>query len=73
VIRLDRLGRSLKELLETVDGFKARKEFRSLGERLDTASAAGELVFHVFGGCIVTLSTRLRWGRQERHRRKCLL
>jgi len=50
VVRLDRLGRSLKELLETVEGFKARKlEFRSLEERLDTASAAGELVFHVFG------------------------
>lgn len=50
VVRLDRLGRSLKELLETVDGFKARGlAFRSLEERLDTASAAGELVFHVFG------------------------
>ena len=50
VVRLDRLGRSLKELLETVDGFKARGlGFRSLEERLDTASAAGELVFHVFG------------------------
>lgn len=47
---LDRLGRSLKELLETVDGFKARQlAFRSLEEKLDTASAAGELVFHVFG------------------------
>ena len=42
VVRLDRLGRSLKELLETVDGFKARGlAFRSLEERLDTASAAG--------------------------------
>ncbi|EZP67169.1 DNA invertase [Sphingomonas paucimobilis] len=50
VVRLDRLGRSLKELLETVDGFKARGlAFRSLEERLDTSSAAGELVFHVFG------------------------
>ena len=50
VVRLDRLGRSLKELLETVDGFKGRGlAFRSLEERLDTASAAGELVFHVFG------------------------
>ena len=50
VVRLDRLGRSLKELLETVDGFKARGlAFRSLEERLDTGSAAGELVFHVFG------------------------
>lgn len=50
VVRLDRLGRSLKELLETVDGFKGRGlAFRSLEERLDTSSAAGELVFHVFG------------------------
>lgn len=50
VVRLDRLGRSLKELLATVEGFKARSlGFRSLEERLDTVSAAGELVFHVFG------------------------
>jgi len=50
VVRLDRLGRSLKELLETVDRFRATGlEFRSLEERLDTNSAAGELVFHVFG------------------------
>ena len=50
VVRLDRLGRSLKELLVTVEGFKARGlGFRSLEERLDTVSAAGELVFHVFG------------------------
>ena len=50
VVRLDRLGRSLKELLATVEDFKARGlGFRSLEERLDTSSAAGELVFHVFG------------------------
>ena len=50
VVRLDRLGRSLRELLETVEGFRTRGlAFRSLEERLDTASAAGELVFHVFG------------------------
>jgi len=50
VVRLDRLGRSLRELLETVEDFKARGlGFRSLEERLDTSSAAGELVFHVFG------------------------
>jgi DNA invertase Pin-like site-specific DNA recombinase len=50
VVRVDRLGRSLKELLETVEGFKARGlGFRSLEERLDTVSASGELVFHVFG------------------------
>ena len=50
VIRLDRLGRSLKELLETVDGLNADGiHLVSLEERLDTSSAAGELVFHVFG------------------------
>ncbi len=50
VIRLDRLGRSLKELLETVDDLKARGvDLISLEEKLDTSSAAGELVFHVFG------------------------
>ena len=50
IIRLDRLGRSLRELLETVDDLKARGiHLLSLEERLDTSSAAGELVFHVFG------------------------
>jgi DNA invertase Pin-like site-specific DNA recombinase len=50
VVRLDRLGRSLKQLLETVENFKARGlGFCSLEERLNTSSAAGELVFHVFG------------------------
>ncbi len=50
VIRLDRLGRSLKELLETVDDLKVREiNLISLEERIDTTSAAGELVFHVFG------------------------
>ena len=50
VTRLDRLGRSLRELLEAVDELKARGiHLVSLEERLDTSSAAGELVFHVFG------------------------
>ena len=50
VTRLDRLGRSLRELLETVDKLKALDiHLVSLEERLDTSSAAGELVFHVFG------------------------
>jgi DNA invertase Pin-like site-specific DNA recombinase len=50
VIRLDRLGRSLKELLETVEDLKSRGiNLISIEEKLDTSSAAGELVFHVFG------------------------
>jgi DNA invertase Pin-like site-specific DNA recombinase len=50
VVRLDRLGRSLKELLETVEHLKTNKiGLMSLEEKIDTSSAAGELVFHVFG------------------------
>jgi DNA invertase Pin-like site-specific DNA recombinase len=50
VVRLDRLGRSLAELLTTVVMLKERGiALLSLEEKIDTASAAGELVFHVFG------------------------
>lgn len=50
IIRLDRLGRSLKELLETVENLKTQGiGLISLEERIDTTSAAGELIFHVFG------------------------
>ncbi|MBV9531180.1 MAG: recombinase family protein [Bradyrhizobium sp.] len=50
VVRLDRLGRSLAELLATVDLLKGRAvALLSLEEKIDTTSAAGELVFHVFG------------------------
>ena len=50
VVRLDRLGRSLGELLATVAMLKERGiALLSLEEKLDTGSAAGELVFHVFG------------------------
>ena len=50
VTRLDRLGRSLKELLETVENLKAHDiHLVSLEKSIDTTSAAGELVFHVFG------------------------
>jgi len=50
VWKLDRLGRSLKDLIEILDTFKANSiEFISLTESLDTTSALGELVFHVIG------------------------
>lgn len=50
IVRLDRLGRSLKELLETVENLKTQYiGLISLEERIDTTSAAGELIFHVFG------------------------
>jgi len=50
IVRLDRLGRSLRELLDTVQLLKGRGiGLLSLEEKIDTSSAAGELVFHVFG------------------------
>lgn len=50
VVRLDRLGRSLSELLAVVARLKDRGiDLLSLEERIDTTSAAGELIFHVFG------------------------
>jgi DNA invertase Pin-like site-specific DNA recombinase len=50
VWRLDRLGRSLAHLIETVQELQDRGvHFRSLQEQLDTATSGGKLVFHVFG------------------------
>jgi DNA invertase Pin-like site-specific DNA recombinase len=50
VWRLDRLGRSLCHLIETVRHLQRRGvHFRSLQEQLDTATSGGKLVFHVFG------------------------
>jgi hypothetical protein len=50
VWRLDRLGRSLKHLIETVTMLKNHGvAFKSLTENIDTATATGNLVFHIFG------------------------
>ncbi|MEK7692078.1 MAG: recombinase family protein [Bdellovibrionota bacterium] len=50
VWRLDRLGRNLRHLLETVNDLKTREvTFRSLQESLDTGSPGGRLIFHIFG------------------------
>ena len=47
---LDRLGRSLKHLIETVNGLAAREiGFQSLRESIDTTTSGGKLIFHVFG------------------------
>ena len=49
VWRLDRLGRSLPDLVQIVSELeKAGVGFESLTERIETSSAAGKLVFHVF-------------------------
>lgn len=50
VWRLDRLGRSLVDLIQTVNGLSKRGcEFRSLTEKIDTSSSGGRLLFHVMG------------------------
>lgn len=50
VWKLDRLGRSLSHLLAIVTTLKDRGvAFRSLTEGMDTTTASGELLFHVFG------------------------
>jgi DNA invertase Pin-like site-specific DNA recombinase len=50
VWRLDRLARSLGQLIQTVESLEHRGVgFRSLSEAIDTTSAGGRLVFHVFG------------------------
>lgn len=50
VWRLDRLGRSLRNLVEIVHDLEEKDVgFRSLTENIDTTSAGGRLVFHVFG------------------------
>jgi len=48
--RLDRLGRSLPHLIDTVRGLEDRGVgFRSLQESIDTTTPGGRLVFHIFG------------------------
>jgi DNA invertase Pin-like site-specific DNA recombinase len=50
VWRLDRLGRSLKHLIETVTQLQERGiGFRSITENIDTTTSGGKLIFHVFG------------------------
>lgn len=48
--RLDRLGRSLRHLIEIVTDLESRGiGLKSLHESLDTTTPAGKLVFHIFG------------------------
>ena len=48
--KLDRIGRSLKDLIETVNTLKARGiGLKVLTQNLDTTTPSGMLIFHVFG------------------------
>jgi DNA invertase Pin-like site-specific DNA recombinase len=49
VWKLDRLARSMKQLIETIETMETRQiGFHSLTEAIDTTTAGGKLVFHVF-------------------------
>ena len=51
VWKLDRLARSARQLIDTVDALRERgAAFRSLTDALDTTTPRGRLVFHIFGG-----------------------
>lgn len=49
VWRLDRLGRSLRHLIETIADLEQRAiGFSSLTEQIDTTTSGGRLIFHIF-------------------------
>ncbi|WP_238774485.1 recombinase family protein [Prescottella equi] len=50
VWRLDRLGRNLPHLLQTITDLEEKGVgFRSLTESIDTTTAGGKLIFNIFG------------------------
>lgn len=53
VWRLDRLGRSLSDLIQVLAGLEEKGiGFESITEKIETTSAAGKLVFHVFAALV---------------------
>lgn len=50
VWRLDRLGRTLKQLIELINDLNDKGiGFKSITENIDTTTSGGKLVFHIFG------------------------
>ena len=49
VWKLDRMARSLKQLIETIENLKKINiDFKSLTESIDTNTSDGKLIFHIF-------------------------
>ncbi len=79
VWRLDRLGRSLKHLIELMAELEAERiGFQSVTESIDTTTPGGKLVFQIFGrsrNLSVTSSARKptvrRFDRSDRSRQVC--
>lgn len=74
VWKLDRLGRSLKHLIELITQLDQKKMyFKSLQENIDTSSSGGKLIFHVFGALAEfekdMISERTRAGLQAAKKR----
>ena len=50
VWKLDRLGRSIQHLIQTITSLIEKKiGFKSLQENIDTSTSGGKLIFHIFG------------------------
>jgi DNA invertase Pin-like site-specific DNA recombinase len=49
VWKLDRLARSMRQLIETIEMLESRKiGFKSITEHMDTTTNGGKLIFHIF-------------------------
>ena len=61
VWRLDRLGRSLRHLINVVTQIHDKEmSFKSLTENLDTSTSSGQLLFHIFGSLAEFESSLIR-------------
>lgn len=74
VWKLDRLGRSMTHLIEIINNLKANQiAFRSITEGMDTTTASGELLFHVFGALAqyerALITERVKAGLEAARRR----
>lgn len=46
--RLDRLGRSIQQLIQTITPPGKKGQFKCLQENIDTFTSGGKLIFHIF-------------------------
>ena len=65
VWRLDRLGRNLRHLIETVEHLEGRGiGFRSLDDNIDTTTVMGKLMFLAFGAALAKFERDLMQEKQ---------